>query len=222
MGAIIDGANKSADLHGAGVHGFTAGDAATKMKPTSLTSAWCNAIQQEINTAITHIGISLNSGVRQLGAAIQSAVFTQKLRSGDSPSWKKFQSHSGSGAGANVYQYSCTQADINKAVGGTHNLDSPALDNGVYSGLMTVQAVRTGNDTLYWNCEYNIWCRVTGGTVFVSHANLIIASQNTSGVTFSSANSGSGSSLRTAITIGAGAGTYNLAVSWRLTRTTAS
>jgi hypothetical protein len=78
MAVIIGTASKAVDKHGAGIHGFTAGDPQAGIAPTQLSDDWADGVQQEINNAIETIGGlgTLDNAIRtQLGDAIFALSF---------------------------------------------------------------------------------------------------------------------------------------------------
>ena len=69
----IDTANKAVNLFGAGKHGFKAGVPGSSDRPTSLSAAFMNALQEEIAQAIEGSGIQLDPDRQnQLLAAIRA------------------------------------------------------------------------------------------------------------------------------------------------------
>jgi len=73
MAAIIDTASKIVNKHGAGVHGFDAGDPVVGRSATELSPDWCDGVQQEINNAVTVAPAVLdNTNRTQLGQSIDA------------------------------------------------------------------------------------------------------------------------------------------------------
>lgn len=66
----INTSTKATDLHGAGKHGFKAGNALTGELPTQFSALWADDVQEEISNAIEGASIVLGASQSQLLAAI--------------------------------------------------------------------------------------------------------------------------------------------------------
>lgn len=155
MAAIIDSLHKEIDMHDTGVHGFTNGDAPSNSKPTELTAAWCNAVQQEINNAIVASGEALNDAKDdQLGEAILTIAYEQKPRdSGKTAIFVQFDEDVANVDAAAWGEYKRTGRDRARAGGGAaFKLASLAMipNNAAVLVEYAVTVVKSTDKTAYY------------------------------------------------------------------------
>ena len=80
----INTSTKATDLHGAGKHGFKAGNSLTGELPTQFSATWADDVQEEIANAIEGASIVLGAGQAQLLAAI-TAIAAQQAQLAANP-----------------------------------------------------------------------------------------------------------------------------------------
>lgn len=213
----IDSDTVSEDLYGAGKDGFTGGIPG-QVPATRLTPEWCNQVQEEIAGLVEQEGFACDgSADNELAGAVGSVVatFTPEKTDGAAALAIRRRGHLGSSAALEaMYAGLVTAGKAGAAVSAAHTIDSPAMDDGIYQTVARVTVVRVGAPATFWMREYYVPYSVISGSASAYTASNREAQDETAPVS-SVAFAGTSASFRCTVTLGAGAGTYNILVSWR-------
>lgn len=215
MGVIIQTTSKVEDKFGAGLHGFTSGNAESGVPPTQLSAEFFDLVSQEVNNPIIDAGYESpsSSGAEQLSTAIDYEIFNQYPRKG---SWgqQNFRSELTTGlpvASAESWLVRRKTQSVYQAAQNTTQtwcgLSVP--DDSQFWITFHGVCVQRDSLTTYSHVVLRCSCRKTGGTTTVQKTTTVDSDSSGLVVTWSVVNSSGAPSLRAVLPVAAGK-TYNL------------
>lgn len=224
MGVIVDTAHKVLDLFGAGIHGFTPGNALSGVAPTELHANWTNAVQQELNNAIIPglDGLSLNPATHtQLNTSILNQIVSTYPRDAAGSYTYTFRSMGASflsGSGALCMHRKRTEHK-NAAASGT-NQDLCAINtpsDSQCTATYRVSVVRSDDIADYGNAIIHVSLRNASGTVTIQSTATALSDISLAGLTFTVQAASANVRVRIAIPAMPANKTYNIFVHGELT-----
>lgn len=217
MGVIVDTAHKVLDLFGAGIHGFTPGNALSGVAPTELHANWTNAVQQEINNAIIPglDGLSLNPATyNQLNTSILNQITARYPRATAGNYIYTFRSQGDDfmlGTGAQCLVRERTEHKHQAASGSTPTLCTITIpNNSQCTATFRMSAVRTDGIADYGNVIRHASIKNVAGVVAVQSTADAISDIPLAGLTFTLQTVGSGIRVSVAIPALPAAKLYNI------------
>lgn len=221
MGVIIGTAHKVLNLFGTNIHGFTPGNALSGVPATEFHADWANAVQQELNNAITPglDGVALNAAVyTQLNTSISNQIVSRHPRVAAGNYVYTFNSQGSDYSGAGCYVSERTEHKAAAASGTNQDLGLLNVpSNSQCSATYRISAVRTDAIADYGNAIIHVSLRNSSGAVTIQSTATALSDISLAGLTFTVQAAGGGVRVRVAIPAAPADKTYNIFVHAQLT-----